>query len=712
MSNPTKYEPSYSFSGFQEANPSRPLPAQRVDVEFQNVARTAGELIAALGDVRRSDGQLANGIVTLEALSTDVQGRLGGGGKGSVEIDDIDGLRAELDGLDTNVRGVDDELDRLNVSRGQANGIATLGPDSRVPVVNLPTASANAAGIVRVTDNLTSTAGGAALSANQGRVLATEKADKATTIAGYEIRDAYTKTEVNQLIADVEAAAGDGSGETGASLLSKLLTVDGAGSGLDADMLDGRTAADFVLAETMPGQLAAPVRYGKIDPMADARLFGREGAAADARAYRLTEAASPFNPNYEGGNYIAQHVRHVAEGTNKNGPRGAALGLGVSMFKEGFGTGTAKGGEVDAVYIVVRQDSPRDNSQGINDPNRGDACGILIDAAVHEKVGFVGLIEGATTVLANDGSGPKRRLVAQVACTDTTTEASTGYFTAASLGEHGAGLHVHMAEADGGFFRSPIYVGTEKGQIFGVDRDGSVALGRRLNNGDLVPRAMHLVVQGDSSLGIVNADKTVQLVNVTQNGDVNAYGQVNARTNMSAGVSVTSPKVRILSTNEAGVSANWLRGTLFVDGSGRLLYCDTDGTAPKVVSLGGAGSVVEERGAWSPQLQGVNGSPVSGYSATGTWFKSGSLVFVEMSWSISRAGSASGPTLQVANMPFARTMPTCNIVGRSTATANAGKILAGNGGTGNPRLLNLAIYDTDSLVVSNGSGYASGTFVA
>ncbi len=698
MGSPTKYEPSYSFSGFQEANPSRPLPAQRVDVEFQNVARTTSELIAALGDVRRSDGRLANGIVTLEALSDDVQGRLGGGGSGGggpsgpIAIGDVVGLQAELEGLDS-------ELDRLNSSRGQANGIATLGPDSRVSVANLPTASANAAGVVRVTDNLTSTAGGAALSANQGRVLATAKADKATTIAGYEIRDAYTKVEVNQLIADVEAAAGDGSGETGASLLSKLLTVDGAGSGLDADMLDGRTAAEFVLAETMPGQLAAPVRYGKTDPMADARLFGREGAAADARAYRLTEAASPFNPNYEGGNYIAQHVRHVAEGTNKNGPRGAALGLGVSIHKEGFGTGTAKGGEVDGVYIVVRQDSPRDNSQGINDPNRGDACGILIDAAVHEKVGFVGLIEGATTVLANDGSGSKRRLVAQVACTDTTTEASTGYFAGAALGEHGAGLHVHMAEADGGFFRTPIYVGTERGQIFALNRDGSLSLGKLRSNGDLVQNAMHLVVQDDFSFGIANASRSVQLLNLDQAGNLNVYAGLAAK-----GLNVSGGVARILPSDAAGVSANWLRGTLFVDGSGRLLFCDVNGTAPKAIAL-------ETSGTWAPRLQGSNGSAVGSYSSSGTWSKVGDHVLVEMAWNITSIGGASG-ALQIPNMPIPRTTPSSGFAGRIlSAGSEAGFMLQGFGGVANASLLTIARYDGSQMARVH-SGNLAGTFVA
>jgi hypothetical protein len=43
---------------------------------------------------------------------------------------------------------------------------------------------------------------------------------------------------------------GDLTGYTAADVLSKLLTVDGAGSGLDADLLDGQSSAAFAAAPT------------------------------------------------------------------------------------------------------------------------------------------------------------------------------------------------------------------------------------------------------------------------------------------------------------------------------------------------------------------------------------------------------------------------------------------------------------------------------
>jgi hypothetical protein len=77
MADPTPYVVSYSFSGFQATNPASPLPAPQVDDEYANIAASIGTLVAGLIDVRRSDGALKNGIVTIDSLSTAVGARLG-----------------------------------------------------------------------------------------------------------------------------------------------------------------------------------------------------------------------------------------------------------------------------------------------------------------------------------------------------------------------------------------------------------------------------------------------------------------------------------------------------------------------------------------------------------------------------------------------------------------------------------------------------------
>jgi len=79
MADPSPYTPSYSFTGWQAINPAKPLPASQVDNELANIATAVGGTITALTDIRRSDGALKNGIVTLEALDADVLAAASGG---------------------------------------------------------------------------------------------------------------------------------------------------------------------------------------------------------------------------------------------------------------------------------------------------------------------------------------------------------------------------------------------------------------------------------------------------------------------------------------------------------------------------------------------------------------------------------------------------------------------------------------------------------
>lgn len=72
MADPIKYTTSYDFSNFQANDPSSPLPGTRVDIELAEIDRAIRETIAAVADVRRSDGKLANGSVTSDALAPNI----------------------------------------------------------------------------------------------------------------------------------------------------------------------------------------------------------------------------------------------------------------------------------------------------------------------------------------------------------------------------------------------------------------------------------------------------------------------------------------------------------------------------------------------------------------------------------------------------------------------------------------------------------------
>lgn len=77
MAQPTRYEPSYDFSDFQQDNPTEPLPADKIDTELENIAETTDEICDNLALIQRDDGALANQIVTRESLDPDVLGGIG-----------------------------------------------------------------------------------------------------------------------------------------------------------------------------------------------------------------------------------------------------------------------------------------------------------------------------------------------------------------------------------------------------------------------------------------------------------------------------------------------------------------------------------------------------------------------------------------------------------------------------------------------------------
>jgi len=71
MANPTKYTKGYGYTGFQQSRGNDSFPGTHIDDDLRGVEESIDEIVDALGDVRRSDGALNNGIVTQESMSSD-----------------------------------------------------------------------------------------------------------------------------------------------------------------------------------------------------------------------------------------------------------------------------------------------------------------------------------------------------------------------------------------------------------------------------------------------------------------------------------------------------------------------------------------------------------------------------------------------------------------------------------------------------------------
>jgi hypothetical protein len=178
---------------------------------------------------------------------------------------------------------------------------------------------------------------------------------KPTTIAGFGITDAYTKVETDGQIAAATAALVDSapgtldtlrefatalgndpnfattittqlslklnaSAYTAADVLAKLLTVDGAGSGLDADRLDGLNATQFLRSDAdnsyphkivVPGTARDGGIIGTYDPAKTQQIWAMGAAylsAADGSTFgALYGLAYKHTNNTTGGTLAGGH---------------------------------------------------------------------------------------------------------------------------------------------------------------------------------------------------------------------------------------------------------------------------------------------------------------------------------------------------------------------------------------------------------------------
>lgn len=126
MPAPTPYVLTYDFTSFQEANPTTPLPADKHEIEYNNISTSIGEIIGNIGLIQRSDGQLANKSVGVDQLADDVRLFLGAG------VGDIAALAGIIDDIELLADIEDGTLATAAIRdvAAVADDVALLGPVS------------------------------------------------------------------------------------------------------------------------------------------------------------------------------------------------------------------------------------------------------------------------------------------------------------------------------------------------------------------------------------------------------------------------------------------------------------------------------------------------------------------------------------------------------------------------------------------------------
>lgn len=72
MAQPPAYVRQYSFTAFQANNPSLPLPADKVELEYNEIKETLDAILERLVLIQRDDGQVANDTIGNDQLREDV----------------------------------------------------------------------------------------------------------------------------------------------------------------------------------------------------------------------------------------------------------------------------------------------------------------------------------------------------------------------------------------------------------------------------------------------------------------------------------------------------------------------------------------------------------------------------------------------------------------------------------------------------------------
>jgi hypothetical protein len=214
MADPTPYTPGYDYSDFEASNPTLPKPGAQLDNDFANIATSIDETIDALKNVRRSDGQLKNGIVTVDSLSTDVRALLG-------EDDYLDVVGANIE----SVVAVAESIDGVNALAPIADQIVALGGIS-ASIQAVGAVDDQVVAVAGIAANVTTVAG---IAANVSTVAGI--AGSVTAVAAIDDDVALVATNIvavqNASANAASAAASAGAASTSATNASASATLAG-----------------------------------------------------------------------------------------------------------------------------------------------------------------------------------------------------------------------------------------------------------------------------------------------------------------------------------------------------------------------------------------------------------------------------------------------------------------------------------------------------
>jgi len=181
MAQPDPYELTYDFTAFQVANPTTPLPADKIEIEYNNISSTIGQILANLVLIQRDDGDLANGSVGTDQLAPGILTILGAG---TGEISTVAGIAANVTtvaGIAANVTTVAGIAANVTTVAGIAANVTSVAGNA----TNINTVAGATTNINLVGGNITNVNTVAGISANVTSVAG--NATNINTVAGLNV---------------------------------------------------------------------------------------------------------------------------------------------------------------------------------------------------------------------------------------------------------------------------------------------------------------------------------------------------------------------------------------------------------------------------------------------------------------------------------------------------------------------------------------------
>lgn len=279
---------------------------------------------------------------------------------------------------------------------------------------------------------------------------------------------------------------------TTATFAAAVASVQGLGGGL---IYMGRNSA-----------VAPPSDYHSVlleydGPNVPITVFGESPGALyiSQKVFRYQD-----NSAHAGHGHSAVHIESKPIGTGAIGPTNADFGLTVSLLKQGFNGGSALAGELDGMYIAVR-----------NDGTNSDTTAALFDVANY-GAGFNALFEGNTSYIT--GGSVTQAVNNQAGVVDSRTNNQYGYVVqkttgiggVAYLAAQGAGQWQHLLQFSGG------------GAVrFDMPIDSNNVVTMRMVDASLNSKTIRV---NNNNLSVLNNGSTVEIFSLSDTGTLTVTG--------------------------------------------------------------------------------------------------------------------------------------------------------------------------------------------